>query len=122
MINDKILEAFSFGVLQDCKNVKQLLDEHGIEWEEFLEWLEDKKKRVVSVPRSAERMRPARAVLHRLCPGCKENFLRLSQVNHRPEAMIGGKWKSQWRCFFCEWEELSEGKVNEEAKPYIKGV
>lgn len=122
MIDDKLLEAFPFGLLQDCKNVMQILARNGFSQEDFFEWLKDKSKRILPVPRSAERMRPARAVLHRLCPGCEERFLRLQRVNDRPERMVGDLWKCQWYCSVCGWEEYSERELNEEAKPYIKGV
>ncbi len=117
---DKILEAFEFGKIQECVNIKLKLDEHDISWEEFLEWVEKRAKEPMPVRDPREVPYPPNAVLKRLCPGCEKHYLDLSEVNNdNPGMMVGGTSKCQWFCLWCAWEEYSDKDVKEEAEPYI---
>lgn len=101
-MDDKILEAFNFGTIQDCKNLKLKLDEHGITWDEFLSWVDDKAmfNRLDNIP------------MIKPCPDC-EKPLRLFPVNTEPWNMIDESLKSQWICI-CGYETFSEKTVMEE--------
>ena len=101
-MDEKIVEAFQFGVLQECKNLILKLDEHKVPWGEFLLWLEDKKmfKRLGNNP------------MIRPCPDC-EKPLRLSPVNTEPWNMVGEGLKSQWFCV-CGYSKYSDQTVMEE--------
>jgi hypothetical protein len=119
-MDDKIVEAFEFGKLQECKNIKLKLDEHNVSWEEFFEWLDEAATRIKMTPRRVIPDIP-RKVLKRKCPKCK-SWLTLNTVNNHPGLMVGGDWKCQWFCMHCEWEQLSKEEIIKEAQPYIEEV
>ena len=116
-MNDEILEAFDFGKIQECRNIKLKLDEHGISWEEFLHWVQATEKRLNPNPRKVPRV-PA-PLLKRACPGCNKAWLQLNEVNHHPRYMVGDGLKCQWSCLNCGWEEYSEKDIKDEAAQYI---
>lgn len=117
-MDDKIMEVFEFGRIQECVNIKLKLDEHGISWDEFVEWVKDAAKRHVPAPRNI--LPPIdHSVLSRECPDCKQ-FLYLDEVNNNTATQVGGNFKCQWLCYKCGWEELSELEIQIAAQPYIR--
>ena len=117
-MNDKILQAFNFGTIQDCANIKIMLDKNNITWEEFLSWVQ--KKRQDYVPPIPQKIPLSpRYVLKRRCPKCK-TWLEIGEVNHKPCAMVGNNFKCQWICRRCFWDEFSFKDIVEEATPYIE--
>ncbi len=116
-MDDSVLSAFRFGTIQDCKNIHFTLDEAGIGWEEFLDWIEDRSKRII--PSTQRKIPPVpKSRLKRRCPKCKA-WLHLSEVNHHPKLMVGEDFKSQWFCKHCDWVEYSNQDIETVAKPYI---
>ena len=113
-MDDKILEAFKFGTIQDCLNIQLKLDEYSISWDEFTAWVGSAGRRneVRKIPTIPELR------LKRRCPKCKA-WLQLSEVNHHPKLMVGGDFKSQWFCKHCDWVEYSNQDIETVAKPYI---
>lgn len=118
LMDDKILEAFEFGKIQECKNIKLKLDKHGISWDEFLKWVDEKVNNVMPIKANIPAASDSEPVLKRKCPDCQA-WLRLARVNHHPALMVGGDSKCQWICKYCPWEEFSDKPVMEEAKPYL---
>ena len=113
-MENSVVEAFKFGTLQDCMSVKRKLDENGISWEEFEEWVEEKKAEGVDRSRVGPRL-----VMERHCPKCSEG-LTLKPVNHGPGFMLDDdSLNSVWQCPSCGWEEYSKLKTEEEVKPFM---
>lgn len=116
---EKVFEAFTFGKLQECKNIKSVMDQHGISWEEFIDWLQvatqTRSYRNPNLPPTPKRF------LIRRCPICG-SYTDIHEVNHMACCQIGGKWKSQWFCSSCGWDEYSEKTITEEAKGFIKEI
>jgi predicted nucleic-acid-binding Zn-ribbon protein len=117
-MDDKILEAFSFGRIQDCRNIKAKLDEYNISWDEFIDWADNRAKLIESIPRPKV-PNPPRMVLKRKCPECG-SWLKLGEVNHSPCAMVDGGYHSQWLCPKCEWEEFTNKELEKEAEPFLE--
>ncbi len=117
-MDDRILEAFAFGKIQECKNIKLKLDEHNISWDEFLEWVEDMSKRVIPAPNPRIPATPE-TVLKRKCPEC-DNYVGLFEVNNHPSTMVDEGYKTQWSCKWCGWDEYSRNNILQEAEPYIE--
>ncbi|GAF77586.1 unnamed protein product [marine sediment metagenome] len=115
-MDDKVLEAFSFGRIQECKNIKSKLDEHGISWEEFVEWIDDKVKRIKPKPKVGTSPN-LRQILKRACPECSA-YVRIGTVNNHPATMVGEDWKTQWWCG-CGWVEYSLLEIHDEVKQYL---
>lgn len=105
-MDDKILEAFSFASIQDCKNIKFVLDEHGISWDEFLDWVSEKARRLKEQQVLTRVRRP--------CPDCKRP-MRLATVNSNMADQVGGDYKSQWYCS-CGKDIFSKLTLQEELK------
>jgi hypothetical protein len=118
-MEDKILEAFSFGKIQECANIKAKLDEHNISWEEFLEWIPNMAKRLSPDPIPPKVPNPPNAVLRRICPQCEKHWLALWEVNTFPGNMVGEGFECMWYCSMCDFEEYSKTEVKLEAEPYI---
>lgn len=116
-MDDNILQAFKFSTIQGCRDIKRKLDELGIPWAEFEEWVEDKAGRIEPIARGKTIPPPPRKALKRKCPQCG-SWLRLFEVNHSPCAQVGEGLKSQWLCWHCEWQEFSARGVIEEADKY----
>ena len=119
-MDDKILEMFEFGKIQECKNIKAKLDENGISWDEFLLWIDEAAKRIKPSPKKRIPDLP-RKVLKRPCPDCG-NWLSLFEVNTCPGCVVDDVSKSQWRCPKCEWEEYSTNIIEVEAEPFIEDL
>ncbi len=123
-MDGRILNVFRFGVIQDCLNIKLKLDEYNIPWEEFEEWVKEMAKtyRPISPPSNPQPLipNPPPQVLKRACPECGK-WVRIFRVNHKPNVMVGGDFKSQWRCS-CGWEEFTSNEVMDEAKPYMEDL
>lgn len=118
-MEDKILEAFEFGKIQECRNIILKLREHGISTEEFFDWIDDMAKRVepIAMPKIPN---VQHSVLARHCPECAKAYLILNEVNNHPALMVGGDYKCQWLCPLCGWEEYSETRIEAEAFPYVE--
>lgn len=116
-MDDRILEAFEFGNIQECINIKLVLDKNNISWEEFLEWVKDMSGRVLP---SRKVPFPPDFILRRRCPNCKSSWLRLEEVNKHPRLMVGGDLKCQWYCRVCDWDEFSAKDIVDEARPYVE--
>ena len=115
-MDDRVLDAFDFGKIQECVNIKLKLDEYGVSWEDFLSWIEDKKKLLhAGSPKE---------FLKRPCPECGKSWLLLGKVNHAPaymlEGRIEGDYNCQWYCPSCAWEEFSVKQIKDEAAPYLE--
>ncbi len=113
-MDDKILEAFKFGTIQDCRNIQLKLEEHNISWDEFTTWVDGAAnqqggRRIPAVPELR---------LERRCPNC-DSWLQLEEVNHHPKLMVGDDLESHWFCRYCPWEEYSKEKIEDEARSYI---
>lgn len=119
-MDDKILEAFEFGKIQECLNIKLKLNEYGISWEEFEYWVKDVSKRIQPTRQNRIPDIPKKR-LERHCPDC-DGWLNLQEVNNNPATMVGGDYKSHWYCLACEWEEYSVRDIVDEAKPFIKDM
>lgn len=119
-MDDRVLEAFTFGSIQECLNIKLKLDEFGISWEEFIEWVRDKSKRHMPVQKKTI-PEPYRKVLKRRCPECK-SWLHLYEVNTHPANMVGEAFTCQWYCSACGWEKYSRQDIVDEAKPYVEDL
>ena len=105
-MEDKILEAFKFGTLQECLSIKRKLDEHNISWDEFTDWMKD----------TSHRLRPihGEAVIAKVCPECK-SLMRLFQVNTPNKSTeVGGDFKSQWQCIGCGYDIFNKSTTQEE--------
>jgi hypothetical protein len=111
-MDEKIVEAFTFGTLQDCKNLKEKLDDSGVSWEEFLLWIEEKKKKF-----GEEKSRPP--IVMRKCPDCSRP-LTLSRVNEDPSLIVDGDYYSLWHCIDADWgfEEYNKETFEEQLQKY----
>lgn len=119
----KVLEAFRFGTLQECRSVILKLEGNGISHDEFFKWLGEEGKRIEPLrefPPQPEIPHPPRRQLRRRCPECGA-WMRVFSVNDKPGNMVGGAWRSQWLCTNrkCYWDEYSIKSVREEAESYI---
>ncbi len=117
-MDDKTVEAWGFGILQDCKNLREKLDGEGISWEEFLSWIEKKKKQF-----SDEGEGSRAPIIIRKCPDCGIG-LTLSSVNAHPTLMVEGDYNSLWHCTDpdCGFEEYRKETFEEELQKYMVEV
>jgi hypothetical protein len=115
-MEEKIVEAFTFGTLQDCKNLKEKLDDSGVSWEEFLSWVEEKKKQFSGEGEGGNRA----PIIIRKCPDCSR-ALTLSSVNAHPTLMVDGDYNSLWNCIDpdCGYEEYRKETFEEELQKYV---
>lgn len=121
-MDDKILNVFRFGVIQDCLNIKRKLDKYDISWEEFEAWVTEKAKTYIppSVVKEEHRIpNIPMSVLKRHCPECK-GWLKLYEVNKTASTKVDKELKSQWFCRICGWEEFSTKDIVEEALPFVE--
>ena len=107
-MDDKVLEAFSFGRIQECGNIVRKLNEHGIPWEEFIDWVDTKTQSMTT---------QCQQQTSRVCPECG-GWLSISDVNATKCSQVDGDWKSMWYCDNCAWNELSEVSSMEEKQKY----
>ena len=114
LMDDKILEAFSFGRVQECKSIMLKLNEHGISQEEFVEWVDNHTNREIKVPKEP-RQEPRRK-----CPNCGKPLV-IRPVNNSTATIIEHypELKSVWVCDACKFDEYSEKSIADESKPYL---
>lgn len=112
-MDEKVVQAWTFGTLQDCKNLREKLDAEGISWEEFLSWVEEKKRQL------EEGSNVVAEIIIRACPDCSR-ALTLSRVNEDPSLMVDGDYNSLWHCIDpdCGWEEYKKETFEEELQKY----
>lgn len=55
----------------------------------------------------------------RPCPACQTK-MDLFPVNTNKMDQVGGKWKSQWKCSHCEYEQFSINRPEVEFENQIK--
>lgn len=123
----QLLQAFRFGVLQDCKNIMLKLKRENISLDEFVEWIEEESKvveetRQVSNEYDAPVENP-RKLLRRRCPDCG-NYLVIKPVNHSSSTAIedAPELKSVWICKRCKFDEFSDKPIHEEIEPHLIDV
>lgn len=104
---EMLTEAFKFGILQDCGNLMLILRSNGRTMDEFIDWLEEKKKAINKD-----------SIAHRDCPNCGSP-VRLYRVNSKKCNQVGGDYTVQWWCRSCHWDEFSNKSIREELEPYM---
>lgn len=112
----EILQAWR---LKSLRHTVQIMDRLALEertLDDLRAYLEEEKQ--VRIKRDLHRQKrrrkaKAKAAGAEICKVCGKAMM-LSEVNSGPGDQVGGEWKSQWYCVFCDESKFSEKSLTEE--------